>query len=50
MRRVKKDVEKELPPKSEMVIKVELSDWQKIVYNGILKGKLATDPNLGKSN
>ena len=50
LRRVKKDVEKELPPKSEMVIKVELSDWQKIVYNGILKGKLATDPNLGKSN
>ena len=50
LRRVKKDVEKELPPKSEMVIKVELSDWQKIVYNGILKGKLATDPNLGKGN
>ena len=27
LRRVKKEVEKELPPKTEMVIKVELSDW-----------------------
>ena len=27
LRRVKSEVEKELPPKSEMVIKVELSDW-----------------------
>ena len=31
-----------------MVIKVELSDWQKIVYNGILKGRLARDPATGK--
>ena len=35
LRRVKSEVEKELPPKSEMVIKVELSDWQKLVYKGI---------------
>ena len=48
LRRVKSEVEKELPPKSETVIKVELSDWQKIVYNGILKGRLARDPATGK--
>lgn len=35
LRRVKQEVEKELPPKKEIVIKVELSDWQKIVYKGI---------------
>ena len=38
----------ELPPKTETVIKVELSDWQKIVYNGVLKGKIARDPVTGK--
>lgn len=27
LRRIKSEVEKDLPPKSEMVIKVELSDW-----------------------
>lgn len=27
LRRIKSEVEKELPPKSEKVIKVELSDW-----------------------
>ena len=48
LRRVKCEVEKELPPKGEMVIKIELSDWQKIVYNGILKGRLARDPATGK--
>jgi len=49
LRRVKAEVEKELPPKKEMVIKVELSDWQKIVYNGISdKGRLARDPATGK--
>lgn len=49
LRRVKSEVEKELPPKSEMVIKVELSDWQKLVYNGISKkGRLARDPATGK--
>jgi ATP-dependent helicase STH1/SNF2 len=35
LRRVKAEVETELPPKSENVIKVELSAWQRIVYNGI---------------
>jgi len=49
LRRVKSEVEKELPPKSESVIKVELSDWQKLVYNGISKkGRLARDPATGK--
>lgn len=35
LRRVKSEVEKELPSKIEKVIKVELSAWQKIVYDGI---------------
>lgn len=35
LRREKKDVEEELPKKTESVIKVELSAWQKIVYNYI---------------
>ena len=35
LRRVKSEVEKELPNKIEMVIKVDLSAWQRIVYNGI---------------
>lgn len=35
LRRVKKDVAKELPQKIEMVIKVELSAQQKMVYKGI---------------
>ena len=41
LRRVKSEVEKELPSKIEKVIKVELSAWQKIVYDGIReKGRL----------
>jgi SNF2 family DNA or RNA helicase len=49
LRRVKVEVEKELPPKSELVIKVELSAWQKSVYNGITEfGRLARDPQTGK--
>lgn len=49
LRRVKSEVEKELPPKSEMVIKVQLSSWQKLVYNGITEyGRLAYDPTTGK--
>jgi ATP-dependent helicase STH1/SNF2 len=32
LRREKKEVEKELPDKVEFVLKVELSGWQKIVY------------------
>jgi SNF2 family DNA or RNA helicase len=35
LRRVKAEVEKELPNKIEMVIKVDISAWQKIVYTGI---------------
>lgn len=49
LRREKKDVEKELPNKVEYVIKVELSAWQKIVYDQIKnKGMLAQDPSTGK--
>lgn len=51
LRRVKIEVEKELPPKSELVIKVELSRWQQIVYNGITeKNIIARDPSQVKSN
>ena len=35
LRRIKKEVEKELPDKIEIVIKVELSSWQKISYRQI---------------
>lgn len=35
LRRVKKDVEKELPDKVEFVLKVELSSWQKKLYKDI---------------
>ncbi len=49
LRRVKSEVEKELPNKIEMVIKVDLSAWQRIVYNGIQdSGVLARDPSTGK--
>ena len=45
LRRVKKDVEAEIPNKVEYVIKVELSPWQKIVYEQIKdKGALTRDP------
>lgn len=38
-----------MPDKIEKVIKVDLSAWQKIVYNGIQKnGTLARDPSTGK--
>lgn len=50
LRRVKIEVEKELPPKKEILIKVELSAWQRIVYQGICnQGKLSLDPSSGKS-
>lgn len=35
LRRVKQEVAKELPPKTETVIKVQLSSWQKLIYKGI---------------
>lgn len=35
LRRVKKEVEAEIPDKVEYVIKVELSPWQEIVYDQI---------------
>ena len=33
LRRVKKEVEAELPDKKEHVIKIELSAWQKLIYD-----------------
>lgn len=49
LRRVKKEVESEIPNKVEHVIKIELSAWQKIVYNQIKdNGVLSRDPSTGK--
>lgn len=46
LRRVKKDVAKDLPQKIEMVIKVELSATQKAVYKGIQENnQLMFDPS-----
>lgn len=46
LRRVKKEVEKELPDKIEIVVKVELSAWQKISYRQIQDyGFLGLDDN-----
>ena len=49
LRREKKEVEKELPSKTEHIVKIELSAWQKIVYKQISNaGILARDPTTGK--
>jgi len=49
LRREKREVEAELPNKVEFLIKVELSGWQKIIYNQINERQyLALDPSLGK--
>ena len=49
LRREKKEVEKELPSKIEYVIKLQMSEWQNIVYNQIKEqGLLAEDPSTGK--
>lgn len=49
LRRVKSEVEKELPNKIEKVIKVDLSAWQRAVYKGIQEnGILSRDPSTGK--
>lgn len=49
LRRMKKEVEQELPNKVEYVIKVDLSGWQKIYYNQLKEhGMLARDPSTGK--
>lgn len=45
LRRVKKEVAAEIPNKVEYVIKVELSPWQKIVYDQLKdNGALTRDP------
>lgn len=50
LRRVKIEVESELPSKVEHVIKVELSKWQSIVYKRLQEtGSLVSDPGSGKS-
>ena len=49
LRREKREVEKELPSKTEYVIKLQMSEWQKIVYQQIKEqGLLAEDPSTGK--
>lgn len=49
LRRVKKEVESELPDKREQIIKVELSSWQRIIYNNISKkGALDFNPSNSK--
>lgn len=54
LRRIKKEVENELPNKVEFVMMVELSAWQRIVYDQISrKESTAVDPNSyssGKKN
>lgn len=48
LRRVKKEVEKELPDKIEVVIKVDLSAWQKEAYGTIQEyGVLGKDGSGG---
>ena len=42
LRRVKQEVAKELPPKTETVIKVQLSSWQKLFYKGITEQTLVS--------
>jgi len=49
LRRMKKEVEQELPNKIEYVIRVDLSGWQKIFYKQLKEtGILARDPSTNK--
>ncbi|CEL92169.1 unnamed protein product [Vitrella brassicaformis CCMP3155] len=48
LRRIKKDVLEELPDKQEYVIRVELSEWQKIVYKQIENRALRTVDSSGR--
>ena len=49
LRREKREVEKELPSKTEYVIKLQMSEWQKIVYQQLKEqGLLAEDPSTGR--
>jgi len=48
LRRVKKEVEAEIPNKVEYVVKVELSPWQKIVYEQIKERGVMTRDASGK--
>ena len=45
LRRTKREVEKELPSKTEHVVKCAMSAWQKILYQQIT-GKVSCDPPL----
>ena len=50
LRRVKKEVESELPDKVESVLKVELSSWQKLLYKSIQDhGFAGSDPITGRA-
>lgn len=50
LRRVKKEVESELPNKVEYIIKVELSAWQRKIYEQIeSRGLMTFDQSSGKS-
>eukprot|EP01043_Picozoa_sp_COSAG02_P023787 COSAG02_NODE_1280_length_13477_cov_9.042906_6_plen_1052_part_00 len=49
LRRMKKDVESQLPQKSEMVLKVELSGWQKLVYRQLKNEGLRSVDSEGRA-
>ena len=49
LRRMKKDVESQLPRKSEMVLKVALSGWQKLLYTQLKHKGLAGADASGKT-
>ena len=42
LRRLKRDVLKQLPPKREQIVRVELAPLQKDLYRGILARNLPT--------
>lgn len=45
LRRIKREVETELPKKSERVVKVELSSWQKLMYRSMVDEETADIEN-----
>ena len=49
LRRMKKDVESQLPQKSEMVLKVELSGWQKLIYRQLKNEGLRSVDSEGRA-
>jgi ATP-dependent helicase STH1/SNF2 len=49
LRRMKKDVESQLPQKSEVVLKVELSGWQKLIYRQLKNEGLRSVDSEGRA-